>query len=77
MKEDYAKSLKTEQSLGEDNNLNNVDDPTYQGMADTIMVELQHKYNLRPKNKLVSNSQPKKFFPRGKTYEPVQREIET
>jgi hypothetical protein len=43
MKEDYEKSLNTKQSSGEDNNLNNADDPAYQGMADTIMAELQHK----------------------------------
>jgi hypothetical protein len=76
MKEDYEKSLNTEQSSVEDNSLNNADDPTYQGMADTIMVELQHKYNLRPKNKPVSTVQPKKIFPRGETYEPVQKENE-
>jgi hypothetical protein len=75
-KEDYVKSLSTEQSSVEDNNLNDVDDPAYQGMANTIMAELQHKYNLRPRNKPVSTVQPKKIFPRGKIYEPVQKETE-
>jgi hypothetical protein len=73
MKEDYEKSLNTEQSLVEDNNLNDADDPAYQGMANTIMAELQQKYNLRPRNKPVSTAQPKKIFPRGETYEPIQK----
>ena len=77
MKDDYEKSLNTEQSSVEDNNLNNTDDPSYQGMVDTIMAELQHKYNLMPKNKPVSTAQPKKIFPRGKTYESIQKETET
>jgi hypothetical protein len=75
-KEDYEKSLNTEQSSVEDNNLNDVDDPSYQGMADTIMAELQHKYNLRSRNKPMSTTQPKKILPRGETYEPIQKEIE-
>jgi hypothetical protein len=62
--------------LTEDDNINNVDDSTYQGMADTIMAEIQHNYNLRPKNKPVMTTQPKKFFPRGETYDPTQKEIE-
>jgi hypothetical protein len=39
-KDDYEKSLNTEQSFVEDNNLNNADDPAYQGMDETIMAEL-------------------------------------
>ena len=39
-KEDYEKSLNTEQSSVEDNNLNDADDPSYQGIVDTIMAEL-------------------------------------
>jgi hypothetical protein len=75
-KEDYEKSLNTEQSSVEDNNLNDADDPAHQRMVDTIMAELQHKYNLRPRNKPVSTAQPKKFFPRGEIYEPAQKETE-
>jgi hypothetical protein len=37
-KEYYENSLNTEQSSGEDNNLNNADDPAYQGMVDTIIT---------------------------------------
>jgi hypothetical protein len=76
MKEDYEKFLNTEQSSGEGNNLNSIDDPAYQGMVDTIIAELQHKYNLRPKNKHVSTTQPKKIFPRVETYEPTPKENE-
>jgi hypothetical protein len=43
-------------------------------MEDTIMVELQHKYNLRLKNKPVSTAKHKKNLPRGKTYELIQKE---
>jgi hypothetical protein len=45
-------------------------------MDDTIMAELQHRYNLRPKNKSVSTTQPKKIMSRGKTYEPVPKDTE-
>ena len=69
-KEYYEKSLNIERPLTENDNINNTDDSTYQGMADTIMAELQHKYNLRPKNKIVTTTQPKKILPRGETYEP-------
>jgi hypothetical protein len=55
-KEYYEKSMNTEQSSVEDNNLNNTDDFSYQDMANTIMVELQHKYNLRPRNKPASTT---------------------
>jgi hypothetical protein len=74
MKEYYEKSLKIEQSSVEDNNLNNVDDFAYQGMVDTIMAEIQHKYNLRPRKKPVSTAQPKKILPRGEIYKPIQKE---
>jgi hypothetical protein len=76
-KEDYEKSLNIEQSSSADNNLNNVDDIAYQGMADTVMAKLQHKYNLRPKNKPMSTAQPKKILRRGETYELIQKDTET
>lgn len=55
-KEDYEKSLNTEQSSVEDNNLNGANDPAYQ-----VMAELQHKYNLRPRNKLCRLCNPRRF----------------
>jgi hypothetical protein len=48
----------------------------YQGLADTIMAELQHKYNLRPKNKILATTPPKKILPRGKVYEPAPKDVE-
>ena len=76
-KEDYERSLNTVQPLNKDNNINNAGYSTYQGMADTIMAKLLHKYNLRPKNKYVSTTQPKKVLPRGKTYEPTPKDAKT
>jgi hypothetical protein len=73
-KEDYEKSLNTEQPSNKDKNINNTEDSTYQGMVDTVMAKLQHKYNLRPKNKLVLTTQPKKILPRGETYEPTLKD---
>jgi hypothetical protein len=70
-KEDYEKSLNMEQSSAKDKN--GVDDFSYQGMPDTIMAELQHKYNLRPRNKPVSTAQPKKIFPRVKYTSPSRK----
>jgi hypothetical protein len=52
-KEDYEKSMNTEQPSNKYKNINNTEDSTYQGMADIVMVELQHKYNPRAKNKSV------------------------
>jgi hypothetical protein len=40
------------------------------------MVEFQHKYNLRSKNKTVSTTQPRKILPRHKTYEPTLKDTE-
>jgi hypothetical protein len=76
-KEDYERSLDIEQPSNKGNNINNMGDSTYQGIVDTIMVELQHKYNLRPKYKPVSTTQPKKVLPRGETYEPTPKEAKT
>jgi hypothetical protein len=76
-KEYYERSLNTEQPSNKGNNINNTGDSTYQGIVDTIMVKLQHKYNLRPKNKPVSTTQPKKVLPRGETYEPSPKEAKT
>jgi hypothetical protein len=45
-------------------------------MTDSIMAEVQHKYNLRPKKKPVSTPQPKKILPRGEIYEPTPKETE-
>jgi hypothetical protein len=50
--------------------INNLRDSTYQGLADSIMVELQQKYDLRPREKNYTNVPPKNdFYLRSKTNE--------
>jgi hypothetical protein len=68
--------VNTEQPSNKDDDINNTDVSVYQEMTDSIMVEVQHKYNLRPKNKPVSTPQPKKILPRGEIYEPAPKETE-
>ena len=51
MQKDYDKLLDLEYLFNNDENINNPRDSTYKGIADSIMVELQHKYDLRPRGK--------------------------
>jgi hypothetical protein len=76
-RQDYERSLKTEHRSNEDSNTNNTKDLACQGIVDTIMVELQNKYNLRSKTKNMTTTQPKKILPRGEVYEPAPKETET
>jgi hypothetical protein len=48
---------------------NMIDDFKYQDIADDIIVELQGKYNLRPRNKSLPNVPTKKSLPRSETNE--------
>jgi hypothetical protein len=66
--------VNTEQPSNKYDDINNTDVSIYQEMTDSIMVEFQHKYNLRPKNKPVLTPQPKKILPRGEIYEPTPKE---
>jgi hypothetical protein len=75
-KEDYEKSLDTQQLSNKDDDINNTNVPVYQEVTYPIMAEFQPKYNLRPRNKLVSTPQPKKIILRGEIYEPTLKEIE-
>jgi len=61
-----------------ENDINNStsEDLTYQGIADGIMVELHHKYNLRPRNRSLTTTQTKKILPRGETDEMVSKNDE-
>jgi hypothetical protein len=61
-KQDYEKSLDLESLFNNDENINNLGDSTYKGLADSIMVELQHKYDLRPREKSSTNIPPKIFY---------------
>jgi hypothetical protein len=75
-KEYYHNSLNIEKQSHKDDDINKTDVSVYQEMIDSIIAEVQHKYNVRPKNKPVSTTQPKKTLPRGEIYEPAPKEIE-
>ena len=47
-KQDYEKSLDLESLFNNEESINNLGDSTYQGLVDSIMAELQQKYDLRP-----------------------------
>ena len=49
--------------------INNLGDSTYQGLADSIMSELQQRYDLRPREKNSTNVPPKNIFSLSKTNE--------
>jgi hypothetical protein len=73
-REDYGKSLNTQQSSIKGEERDHTDLCSYQEETDMIMVELQPKYNLRSKSKPISTTQPKKILPRGQTYDPTLEE---
>jgi hypothetical protein len=75
-KEDYEKSLNTQQLSNKDDDIKNTEVSVYEEMTDSIMDEVQPRYNLRPKHKPASTPQPKKIIPRGEIYEPVPKETE-
>jgi hypothetical protein len=54
--------VNTEQSSNKYDDINNTNVSVYQEMTDSIMVEVQHKYNLRPKKNLCRLLNPRKFF---------------
>ena len=70
-KQDYERYLNVENRSNNDDGINTTEDFAYQGIVDNIMVELQQKYNLRPRSKNIAIAQPKKIFPRGEAYEPA------
>ena len=48
-RQDYESSLDQETLFGNEVSINNMGDFDYQGIVDSIMVELQQKYKLRPR----------------------------
>jgi hypothetical protein len=68
-KQDYEKSLDLESLFNEDENINNLGDSTYKGLTDSIMVKIQHKYDLRPREKNSINTPPKNILSRNKENE--------
>jgi hypothetical protein len=73
-REDYKKSLNTQQSSIKGKERDHTDLCSYQEETDMIMAKVQPKYNLRSKSKPISTTQPKKILPRGQTYEPTLEE---
>jgi hypothetical protein len=73
-REDYEKSLNTQQSSIKGEERDYIDLCIYQEETDMIMAEVQRRYNLRSKSKPISTTQPKKIIPRGQTYEPTLEE---
>jgi hypothetical protein len=61
-KPDYEKSLYLESLFVDDENINNLGDSTYKGLTDSIMAELQHKYDLSPREKSFINTPPKQLL---------------
>ena len=68
-RQDYEASLSKESTSKEQVSNNMTDDFTYQNVADDIIVELQRKYNLRPRNKNLPNVPTKNILPRNDTNE--------
>jgi hypothetical protein len=50
-KKDYERSLDQEALFKNEESIYNLGESDYQGIADSIMVEIQQKYNLRPRDK--------------------------
>jgi hypothetical protein len=50
-RQDYERSLNIEYRSNNDDSVNITEDSSYQRITDSIMVELQQKYNLRPRNR--------------------------
>jgi hypothetical protein len=75
-RQDYERSLGAKY-LFNDDSINITKDSAYQGIADNIIAKLQQKYNLRPRDRNVTISQPKKILTRSKASETAQSTVET
>jgi hypothetical protein len=76
-KEEYEKYLSTQQPSNANDDINNTYVSDHQEVTDSIMVEVQPRYNLRSRNKSTLISQPRKILPRGEVYVPTPKETET
>jgi hypothetical protein len=65
-RQDYKIYLDQEPLFGNEESINNLGESDYQGITDSIMVELQQKYNLRNRYKNYTNSPPKNILSRSK-----------
>jgi hypothetical protein len=70
-RQDYEKSLDLEPLFNNEESINNLGESEYQGLSNSIMVEIQHKYNLRPREKNPTDAPPKMIFSRNKENEAV------
>jgi hypothetical protein len=68
-KQDYEKSLDLEYLFNHDENINNLGDDTYKDLTNSIMTDIQHKYDLRPREKSSTNVPPKNILSRNKENE--------
>jgi hypothetical protein len=73
----YERSLNAEYWSNNDDNINIIENYAYQEIVDNIMVELQHKYNLRPRDRNIATAQPNNIFSRNKVNEAAQPAAET
>jgi hypothetical protein len=76
-KQDSEKSLNTEYWSNNGESINITEEYAYQGIVDNIMVELQQKYNLRPRDRNITTAQPKKILSKNKDNETAQPSAET
>jgi hypothetical protein len=76
-KQDYERYLDQETLFGNEVSINNMGEFDYQGITDSIMAELQQKYNLRPRDKNSTTSPPRKILSRNKKTEASQTSNET
>jgi hypothetical protein len=53
--------------FGNEVSINNMGESDYQGITNSIMAELQQKYNLRPRDKNSTTVPPRKILSRNKT----------
>jgi hypothetical protein len=70
-KQDYDKTLYMESMFNHDENIKNLGDSTYNVIADSIIIELHHKYDLRQREKSSTNIPPIFFLSRNKENEAV------
>jgi hypothetical protein len=54
-RKDYEKSLDLESMFNNEERINNMGESSYQGIVNLVMVELQQKYDLRPRDKNSTN----------------------
>jgi hypothetical protein len=68
--------LGQEPLFGKDKSVNNMGKYDYQGITDSIIVEIQQKYNFRLRDKNSMTDPRKKIFSRSKKNETSQPSIE-